>query len=147
MSLIKCSECGREISNNASVCIHCGNPTENYLGESKKIMNNSEYKSFYDLSEDERIDLEEEFVRKIGKSEERGVYVLFLTLSIFVGIFFCLGLISTLEYDPLLENSYFYVVIVCVLVFIGSIILIDKDNKDREKKFVVWLSTSKRIKK
>lgn len=26
MALIKCSECGKEISNKASVCPHCGMP-------------------------------------------------------------------------------------------------------------------------
>lgn len=29
MSMIKCSECGKEISDKAKVCIHCGNPLEN----------------------------------------------------------------------------------------------------------------------
>jgi predicted nucleic acid-binding Zn ribbon protein len=28
MSLIKCSECGKEISDHASACIFCGNPIE-----------------------------------------------------------------------------------------------------------------------
>lgn len=26
MSLIECSDCGKEISDNASICVHCGNP-------------------------------------------------------------------------------------------------------------------------
>lgn len=29
MSMIKCSECGKEISNKAKVCVHCGNPLKN----------------------------------------------------------------------------------------------------------------------
>lgn len=29
MSMIKCSECGKEISDKAKVCVHCGNPLEN----------------------------------------------------------------------------------------------------------------------
>lgn len=29
MALIKCSECGKEISSNAKACPHCGNPTKN----------------------------------------------------------------------------------------------------------------------
>ncbi len=28
MALIKCSECGKEISSNAESCPHCGNPIE-----------------------------------------------------------------------------------------------------------------------
>ena len=147
MSLIKCSECGKEISDNAAACIHCGNPIKNDFVESKNIMNNSRYKSFYDLSEEERIDLEDEFVRRIGKSSEVTVYVFVLVLSIIVGLFCCIGLFNTLEYYPLLENSFFYVAVFCVLFFIVFTILIDKENKDREKKFIVWLSTSKHIKK
>lgn len=26
MALIKCSDCGKEVSDNARACIHCGNP-------------------------------------------------------------------------------------------------------------------------
>ena len=26
MALIRCSECGREVSDHAKVCVHCGNP-------------------------------------------------------------------------------------------------------------------------
>ena len=29
MSMIRCSECGKEISDKAKVCVHCGNPLEN----------------------------------------------------------------------------------------------------------------------
>lgn len=29
MALIKCSECGKEVSENAEKCIHCGNPISN----------------------------------------------------------------------------------------------------------------------
>ena len=30
MSLIKCPECGKEISNKAKMCIHCGYPMDEY---------------------------------------------------------------------------------------------------------------------
>lgn len=29
MALIKCPECGREISDKSKICIHCGYPLEN----------------------------------------------------------------------------------------------------------------------
>ena len=32
MSLIRCTECGREISNNADKCPYCGNPVKKGLG-------------------------------------------------------------------------------------------------------------------
>lgn len=35
MALIKCPECGKEISDRAPVCIHCGFPLQDHLNESK----------------------------------------------------------------------------------------------------------------
>ena len=29
MAMIKCSECGEEVSDKASTCVHCGNPLKN----------------------------------------------------------------------------------------------------------------------
>jgi len=37
MALIKCSECGKEVSDKASQCIHCGNPL-NQINDSKVIV-------------------------------------------------------------------------------------------------------------
>ena len=36
MSLIKCPECGKEISEKANVCINCGYPISEYVEELKK---------------------------------------------------------------------------------------------------------------
>ena len=33
MSLIKCPECGKEISNKAPQCIHCGFPINNKINQ------------------------------------------------------------------------------------------------------------------
>ena len=38
MSLISCSECGKEISDKATVCIHCGCPIKKKLNTSKKVV-------------------------------------------------------------------------------------------------------------
>ena len=38
MSLIKCPECGQDISDKAENCIHCGYPIKQYL-ESSRIQN------------------------------------------------------------------------------------------------------------
>ena len=40
MALIKCSECGKEISDKATTCIHCGNPI---LQEKVKTMNKKKW--------------------------------------------------------------------------------------------------------
>ena len=40
MALIKCSECGKEISDKATTCIHCGNPI---FQEKVKAMNKKKW--------------------------------------------------------------------------------------------------------
>ena len=37
MALIICPECGKEVSDKADVCIHCGYPLHKYIGEEKKL--------------------------------------------------------------------------------------------------------------
>ncbi|MEY8339465.1 zinc-ribbon domain-containing protein [Lachnospiraceae bacterium 62-35] len=44
MALIKCPECGREVSDKADKCIHCGYPLK-----VKSIINNQEYDLSYEL--------------------------------------------------------------------------------------------------
>lgn len=48
MALIKCSECGKEISDKAKTCIHCGNPI---FKEKVKTMNK---KKWEELTQEER---------------------------------------------------------------------------------------------
>lgn len=36
MALIKCPECGKEISNKAKMCIHCGYPIDNKTNQKEK---------------------------------------------------------------------------------------------------------------
>ena len=38
MALIKCPECGKEISDRAQACIHCGCPIQTQISESKLII-------------------------------------------------------------------------------------------------------------
>ena len=62
MSLIKCDECGKEISNKASVCIHCGNPIYSEEHTNVVVME----KSWVDLDEKEKIALICEYEEKTG---------------------------------------------------------------------------------
>lgn len=41
--LIKCPECGKEISDNSEICIHCGFPLNNQLKNNVCIINGIEY--------------------------------------------------------------------------------------------------------
>ena len=38
MALIKCPECGKEISDKSSACIHCGYPLANIQQEKPKVI-------------------------------------------------------------------------------------------------------------
>lgn len=49
MALIKCSECGKEISDKAKVCIHCGCPVF------KENIKNEKKKKWEELSNEEKI--------------------------------------------------------------------------------------------
>ena len=46
MALIKCSECGKEISEKAKTCIHCGNPI---FKEKVKSMNKKKWEDLTDI--------------------------------------------------------------------------------------------------
>lgn len=118
MALIKCEDCGKEISDKASACIHCGCPIENTMDvieednesgneenmldeeyeEDEEYESDEEYEeeyekncaSWYDLSDDRQNELKEEFYSKTGKKVE-SVFLLSLCWM-FTGS--CLGGIS-----------------------------------------------------
>lgn len=43
MSLINCPECGKEISDKAKTCPHCGYPLEEYVSKTKESKNEKDY--------------------------------------------------------------------------------------------------------
>ncbi len=57
MALIKCPECGKEISDKAKMCIGCGFPLEDYLAESKEESVHTDLK-------EEKLDIEPEIEKK-----------------------------------------------------------------------------------
>ena len=50
MALIKCSECGKEISDKADVCMNCGNPIQKAIKQEKL----KQRKSFESLTKEEK---------------------------------------------------------------------------------------------
>ena len=143
MALIKCDECGKEISSKAKTCIHCGNPIE----KSNKTNNNLEYKSFYDLSMNEREKLKEQFKARIEKSGERKICTVLLVVSIIYVLIYGAGFFSTIDEMPILENWFFWEFLFWILGCVISCIQLDKDTKNIEQQFVTWLDSSKHIKK
>ena len=46
MALIKCSECGKEISDKAEICVNCGNPIQKEIENQKKKNKKSLFQTF-----------------------------------------------------------------------------------------------------
>lgn len=88
MALIKCEDCGKEISDKADKCIHCGCP----VGQKKTV--SVKIKSWDELSGDEVSRIIH--YRKINHeyTNIESLKVFFLILVLVCGIVFFIGLIS-----------------------------------------------------
>ena len=60
MSLIKCPECDRDVSDQAEACPNCGYPIQKYIKEKSEIKERSNFqtKSFQELKQDEKEQLD-----------------------------------------------------------------------------------------
>ena len=87
MALIKCSECGKEISDKAKNCIHCGCPTKNE--NDSKTNKNQEKKKVNILN----------IIRYV-----LGIFFLLMTLFGMNGIAKLFGIITTLCICPISAN-------------------------------------------
>ena len=157
MTLIKCEDCEKEISDKASSCIHCGCPIENTIDviEEDNESGNEEYdaeeyeedcESWYDLSNDRQNELKEEFYEKISEKPQNVSMVTFLSSMIGAGfgLFMSIPLIAD-GYD---ENSTAILGIVCFWCFVVGLICgisVEKNNKKIDKDFISWLEHSKNI--
>jgi len=65
MALIKCSECGKEISDKAKMCVNCGNPISN--NESKLIIYG--YTDSYLINPPVKIFLNDKEVGQVAKGQ------------------------------------------------------------------------------
>lgn len=59
MTMIKCSECGKDISDKASVCISCGAPTSSSPGVATGNTLAPTFGNLADLTGDGRVDFED----------------------------------------------------------------------------------------
>lgn len=53
MALIKCEDCGKEISDKSDKCIHCGCPISNKVNSNGKSKIKYDIKDWEELSDDE----------------------------------------------------------------------------------------------
>ena len=75
MALIKCEECGKEISDKAKTCINCGYP----VGEIKAREENENKKAFETLNKEERNIVYQKYRRETnGKSLEFRTFLILL---------------------------------------------------------------------
>ena len=89
MALIKCSECGKEISDKAKECIHCGNPI---FKEKVKTMEKKEWSS---LTTDEKVKVYA--YRKLIKQWWIGERVLTLVCAAVAGLFLLIFFLTSLN--------------------------------------------------
>lgn len=93
MALIKCSECGHEISDKSSQCIHCGNPInmdelshEESVPESTEESVTTDNNHVETVKEEETMDQEfKEEYKRVEKKNRKGLYI-FLAIVAFIAI-------------------------------------------------------------
>lgn len=114
MALIKCKECGKDISENASTCPNCGNPNT-LTTEQKK----------------------EEIKNRIEEQNTQGVIAGLITLVVLVAVFFGIkGLWNWLEGDKLLNA-------VGIDTSNNTIVVHEKDGDQIKDDFMNWLGFEK----
>ena len=157
MSLIVCDECGKEISDKASTCIHCGNPI--YREEHTNVVLLE--RSWIDLSNEEKNSLVCEYEKKTGVSFRYTnffdcclgeVFLVFVgIMSFFISISCLIG--GADNFEALF--SIFWMLISSGMIFLYSISCYNKWIEKRgqinwnivncSKEFTKWLKSSKNI--
>ena len=115
MALIKCSECGKEISDKAEICVNCGNPIQ----KEKKEIKEKNKKQYQQLTRNEKANI-------IKLMKTRGDY--FDGLSITFTLLYSTGMVG-LVITPFMEYDWWLIVCVCFALFWGLACGIYLSNK------------------
>lgn len=109
MALIKCSECGKEISDKADVCMNCGNPIQKEIENQKK----KNKKSYNELTKNEK----KEVSKERFKNHPFDIVLIFLIsfiilLTLFLPLYIYLPIVIVLLileyiYVKSLEKKYY----------------------------------------
>ena len=123
MALIKCSECGKEFSDKANACIHCGCPIELALekeNDKQEIKNNVVIKSWEELSKEEkrRILLYREKNNELKIGDRASIKTLVVLMWV------CLGLTFFLIF-PIIPFIIF-----AIMVYTSNTKVIPKQDKE-----------------
>jgi len=104
MSLIKCSECGKEISDKAEICINCGNPIQKEI-EYQKMKNK---KNYDELTKEEK----KKVNRERFKNQPFDIVLIFI---LFFVVLLCLFL------PPYIVLSITIPIIILELIYVKSL--------------------------
>lgn len=138
MTLIKCDECGKEISSKASSCPNCGNPIYQQQINEKNIRYVN--RSWFDLSENEKELLKSEFDEKTTITRYSIPAKIIMTSSgLWTSIFGGLWL-SNIIFDWV--TCYFIVLVIWIAFCLVGFSI---DEKNYNKEFNSWLKNSKNI--
>ena len=150
MSLIVCSECGKEFSDKASTCIHCGNPIYNEEHTNVVLLE----RSWIDLSDEEKNSLVCEYEKKTGLNMH---YTFFCSSSCWMLIIASYGLsFLVLSLSNLSDQIVRFIFIISLLWVCGFSFLsyniwqkhkgeINWNKVNVNKDFAKWLKSSKNI--
>ena len=116
MALIKCSECGKEISDKANTCPNCGCPIDEiYEQKGKKKTNNKNVKNYSELTSKEKTAIRL-YMRDKGNTTTAQIVLYVLGFAcIILGMFFALWL--------------FFFVVGCGLLIGGALVQIENEKK------------------
>ena len=113
MALIKCSECGKEISDKADVCMNCGNPIQKAIKQEKI----KKRKSFDSLTKEEKRQLLDIMN---SEGEYHNGFTIVMTL---LGVLAFIGCIGFGFFGMFINNGNNNMLPLSIYCFIGTIII------------------------
>ena len=113
MALIKCSECGKEISDKADVCMNCGNPIQKAIKQEKI----KKRKSFDSLTKEEKRQLLDIMN---SEGEYHNGFTIVMTL---LGVLAFIGWVGFGFFGMFINNGNNNMLPLSIYCFIGTIII------------------------
>ena len=113
MALIKCSECGKEISDKSEICVNCGNPIQKEI-KKEKLKNR---KSFDDLTKEEKRQLLDIMN---SEGEYHNGFTIVMTL---LGVLAFIGCFGFGFFGMFINNGNNNMLPLSIYCFIGTIII------------------------
>lgn len=107
MSLIKCPECNKEVSDQAQMCPNCGFGIEKYVNKIKEEKQVKIRKEKLKIERQKRKQIEEDKLKQLAKFENMPKHKPIVTGKIIIGIFFYILFITVFIYFIYEESTFF----------------------------------------